>query len=308
MSAPSRISVVIPMYRDGARALSTSRSMARQALPAGTELEVIVVDDGSNDGSAELLAGESSLRLVRFPENRGRSAARNAGAAAATGSVIVFMDCDCEPTRNDFLLNHLTSLASGGVASTGHVTGTGEGFWHRYQQEASARRERQHALGLPGSGSSQNFAVHKAAFAEVGGFDEAFRRYGFEDRDLLLRLSAIGKVVWTREAVVRHLDEISLSEVSRKMMEAGCITAPLFSARHPASYQALGYAGIDAEQHPWLRPVGLVLGPVALRAGKIVDPLLRRKWFPYGAGKPIVRVASALSFLYGTVLRARPNV
>src|SRR5688572_20259137 len=106
----SRVSVVIPMYRDGTRALATSRSMAHQALPADTELEIIVVDDGSGDGSAGLLGEESGIRLVRLPQNRGRSAARNAGAAVATGSVIVFMDCDCAPSSQDFLANHLTSL------------------------------------------------------------------------------------------------------------------------------------------------------------------------------------------------------
>lgn len=302
MSAPiahSLVSVVIPMYRDGERALATSRALALQVLPADTRLEIIVVDDGSGDGSAELLAAEP-VRLIRLPENRGRSAARNAGAEAASGSVIVFMDCDCLPSNEAFLTHHLERLRAGALASTGHVTGSGAGFWDRYQREASLKREYLHSNGLKGSGSSQNLAVLTSAFKALGGFDELYRCYGFEDRDLLLRLAAAGTVAWAPDAEVRHLDDLSLREVGAKMFEAAKTTAPIFVARHPAAYKALGYAAVDARRHPWLLPVGRILGPITQRLGVAIDPLLRHGRLPYFIGKHAVRIVSALSFLYGT--------
>lgn len=307
MSRHLRVTAVIPAYCDGARALATSRELRNQELPTGVELEIIVVDDGSPDNSSELLEEEIGVQLVKLSENQGRSAARNVGAKLSTGSVIVFMDSDCIPVTQSFIAAHLMALEHGAVASTGHVIGRGDGFWDRYQSEASARRERRHTLGLQGAGSSQNLAVLKSAFISVGGFDEAFRRYGFEDRDLLLRLGAIGRVTWSGNAVVRHLDALSLRDICAKMMEAGHSTAPLFRSRYPGEYKALGYDAIDATRHAWLFPIGKLLGPIALHSG-LFDSLLRSRWLPYTLGKNVVRFASALSFLYGTTRRAAPNV
>lgn len=98
-----RISVIIPVYNGGKfiqRCLDSVFAQSHQ--PA----EIIVVDDGSNDETPSILAGYSSrIRLIQ-QENRGRSAARNAGMAAATGDYIAFLDAD-----DCFLEHHLAQLA-----------------------------------------------------------------------------------------------------------------------------------------------------------------------------------------------------
>ena len=300
------ISVVIPVFRDGARAVAAARQTRAQRLPTDVALEIILVDDGSDDDTAARLAGlsASEARVLRLATNQGRSAARNAGAETANGDILVFMDSDCLPMGEGFLSAHLDALASGAVGSTGAVIGDGGGFWDRYQREASQRRERQHRGGMRYAGSSQNLAVRREVFGAVGGFDTGYRRYGFEDRDLLLRLAYAGKVTWTAEAVVRHLDRIDLAQVSSKMAEAGALSSARFANAHPEAYRALGFARLDARTRRWLRTPGRVLDGTLPPIARGVDLLLQRAWIPYAAKAAAVRLVTGLSYLAGT---SRPD-
>lgn len=133
----------------------------------------------------------------------------------ATGEFVVLMDCDCVPEVG-FLAAHFAALGSGAAASTGHVIGEGQRFWCRYQIEASKRRQHQHEMGIPHAGSSRTLAIRRSTFETAGGFDTNYRRYGFEDRDLLVHAAEIGRIAWTSQAVVRHQDRINLSQVSAK--------------------------------------------------------------------------------------------
>ena len=97
MSMP-RVSVVIPTYRRRDALLRLLTALERQSLPA-SDFEVIVVVDGSDDGSreaAEALSTPYALRVC-WQENRGRSAARNVGLEAARGELVVMLDDDMEP-------------------------------------------------------------------------------------------------------------------------------------------------------------------------------------------------------------------
>ena len=87
------ISVVIPS-RNGAATLGPCLRAALAAHHPGFEVEVVVVDDGSEDDSAAIV-GSFPCKLVRLDRHRGVSAARNAGAAASSGSLLFFTDDDC---------------------------------------------------------------------------------------------------------------------------------------------------------------------------------------------------------------------
>jgi len=95
MAMAWRMTVVIPVF-DEARWLPHVLT-ALSALPG--PVEVIVVDDGSTDGTAAILdraAAESSIVVVRFPGNRGKGAALRAGIARASAPIVVFQDADLE--------------------------------------------------------------------------------------------------------------------------------------------------------------------------------------------------------------------
>jgi len=89
------ISVVIPAFNRADWIIPTLRSVQNQTFG---DFEVIVVDDGSTDNTAEIIAGfqadEPGIRLIRHDTNRGVSAARNSGIAAAGGDYIAFLDSD----------------------------------------------------------------------------------------------------------------------------------------------------------------------------------------------------------------------
>jgi len=296
------ISIVIPVFRDGGRARTVAEAMLAQILPDGIRCEVIVVDDGSDDDTAMRLSTctDPRVRILHLPCNQGRSAARNAGAAHSNGEFLVFIDCDCMPTNTGFLAAHLQLLQDTCIATCGPVTGEGHGFWSRYQSEASHRRAHQHAQGLGFVGSTQNFAVRNEAFRQVNGFDTRYKEYGFEDRDLFVRLSRVGTFGWCAGALVTHLDTLTLPVVLDKMRQAAGNSAVLFSHEHPEAYRALGFASIDARIHPWLRFLALTLAPF-LYVAPCLDMALSRRWLPFIAGKTAVKLLAALAFARGSM-------
>lgn len=86
------ISVIIPVYNRAHLIGTTLDSLLRQSLPAD---EIIVVDDGSTDGTVDIVRGYGGkVSLVCQPDNGGPGAARNAGLARATGSHVMFFDSD----------------------------------------------------------------------------------------------------------------------------------------------------------------------------------------------------------------------
>ncbi|MGH9025096.1 MAG: glycosyltransferase family 2 protein [Acidimicrobiia bacterium] len=95
------VSVVLPVYNEGPH-VQTEIDRIRSALEASRySFEVIVVDDGSDDGSGEHLSHIDGVRLIRFASNRGTGSARKAGTRAARGRVVVWTDADMTYPNDD---------------------------------------------------------------------------------------------------------------------------------------------------------------------------------------------------------------
>ncbi len=95
------VSVVLPVYNEIGH-LGQEIKRIRSALEAsGRTFEIIVVDDGSDDGSGDALEEIEGIRLIRFRTNRGAGSARKAGTAAANGRVVVWTDCDLTYPNED---------------------------------------------------------------------------------------------------------------------------------------------------------------------------------------------------------------
>ena len=98
------VSVVIPCFNDGCRIGPVIAEIKKSALV----LEIIVVDDGSNAESKNILQKTAGIKLITHPKNLGKSAAMKTGVLAATGEIIAFIDADLK----NFTYQHLDSLLS----------------------------------------------------------------------------------------------------------------------------------------------------------------------------------------------------
>lgn len=173
------VSVIVPAYNAEASLERTLSSLLAQDYEP---LEVIVVDDGSTDGTAEVAARFPDVVVVR-QENAGPSAARNRGVEAANGEFVAFVDADDEVPANkvsvqvSYLLEH---------PEAGCVLGRQE----VELEDAGAPEWIGHDpvfgdfAGVP----LMSLVTRTAVFRELGGFDPALRIA--EDRDLLVRMRA----------------------------------------------------------------------------------------------------------------------
>jgi dolichol-phosphate mannosyltransferase len=102
------LAVIIPAYNER----DTIQEALRRVRALDADIEVIVVDDASTDGTGELLEGEPGLVLVKHPENRGKGAAIRAGLERVTAGIVAIQDADLEYDPRD-LLRLLQPIATG---------------------------------------------------------------------------------------------------------------------------------------------------------------------------------------------------
>ncbi len=165
------ISIIIPVYNSEKTIRQTITAALQQDFPG--EIEVIVVDDGSTDGTADIVRpfGEEGRMTYVRQNNSGPAAARNRGVQAAKGVFVFFTDADCIPRRDwiSKMMPHFSSqtavvAGSYGIANPEHLL---SGCIHK---EIIYRH--QHLMpDFPKVFGSYNFGVRKEIFKEVGGFN-----------------------------------------------------------------------------------------------------------------------------------------
>jgi glycosyltransferase involved in cell wall biosynthesis len=98
----STMSVIMPVFNERATVAEIIRRMRAVELPV--RLQLIVVDDGSNDGSDKVLGAieDSTVRVITHRENQGKGAAVRSGLAAATGDLVLIQDADLEYDPDDW--------------------------------------------------------------------------------------------------------------------------------------------------------------------------------------------------------------
>lgn len=190
-----RVSVVIPALNE-AEAIAASIA----ALPPGAD-EIVVADGGSEDGT-RASAEKAGAKVISTP--RGRGPQMNAGAAATTGDVIVFLHADTRLPPDAF--DHVRRLLAEEEIAGGafHLAIDGHGSFHGgdtnanwfYAFTARNANIRSKVLGAPYG--DQAFFVKRAAFDALGGFKAI--PY-CEDLDFIRRLRSQGRVVIAPAAV-----------------------------------------------------------------------------------------------------------
>ena len=242
------LSIVILTWNS--RALLETCLAALPAASASLEAEVIVVNNGSADGTAGFLAERSDIVAIHNPRNRGVAPARNQGVRAARGEFVALLDVDtvAAPGSLTALVAYLRAVPEVGLAGPKLTAADGSlqyscrrfptlldklgrrlpGSWGCALREDVELRAWDHATVREVDyviGACQ--VVRRVAFEQVGLLDERIF-YGPEDVDLCLRMHRAGwGVVYVPQAVVMHLER----RVTRKLFSA-------LTARH---LHGLGY-------------------------------------------------------------------
>ena len=196
-------SVIIPAYNAEETLGACLEALDRQSTPK-EDYEIIVVDDGSTDGTSKIAKGFNVIYM--FQANQGPATARNRGVDTTRGDIILFTDSDCEPDHN--WLQEMTNPFSDPdvVGVKGAYKTKQTGLSARFAQ---AEFEDRYDLLLRHSFidmiDTYSAAFRRNVFMDMGGFDEHFPVANNEDTDLSYRLAAAGhKLVFNPKAFVYH--------------------------------------------------------------------------------------------------------
>ena len=213
MSAPPSISVIIPAYNSAGCVGRAIDSVLAQTYPV---LEVLVVDDGSTDNTAQVVESYPvPVRLLRQP-NGGPAAARNHGAREAQGEWLALLDAD-----DSWLPQKLERQASfTNKPMVGLVHSFREGNCESAAISGIVSFDR---LWKRNCVTTSSVLLRKSAFEQVGGFDTDRVLIGVEDYHLWLRMAAAGWEIATcpEGTLPLHAGHRKLDQSSRAFRAGG---------------------------------------------------------------------------------------
>jgi GT2 family glycosyltransferase len=231
-----RTSLVIPTH-DRAGSLLATLEALRRAAGASSGCEILVVDDGSTPPVTLPAAWDGPPLTLLRTSGQERSAARNLGAAAATGELLVFLDDDMTPLPG-FLEAHVSAqrswpgaLVAGAVDLPAELLATPFGAFRQALERGAVP-----STGGPTAQrnlcSAQNASLPASLFRELGGFDPGI--VSGEDQDLALRHTARGgRIVYAPDAVAVHRDSALDIRSYCRRVAWGSEKVLAFCRRHP---------------------------------------------------------------------------
>lgn len=198
-----KVSVIIPLYNKEKYIRRTINSVLQQTI---TDFELLIIDDGSCDGSDKIVESidDERIRLIRRP-NGGQSAARNTGISCSSSDILAFLDADDQwlPTFLESILFLVNKFPEAGIYGTGYYTlfqnnvvktVTLESLTHPEEEYFIVsdyfRKARMTSIVFPSS-----VAVHKRVFNKVTTFAEGEHRGG--DRDMWARIALYFPMAYT---------------------------------------------------------------------------------------------------------------
>jgi rhamnosyltransferase len=222
------ISVLIPVKNGGEDLRRCLEGVRRQRVDA--DVELIVVDSGSSDGSADLARSFGAIVFEISPETFDHGATRNYAAARARGDHLAFTSQDAYPERDDWLARLVSHLDQERVAG---VYGRQLAHHHASPPEAYfldflyGPRSRVQAVGVDGEGISMTTTLFSNANAAMR--REVWERFPFaedlimsEDQEWSRRVLLDGyRLVYDAEAAVRHSHDYTLGAAFKRFFDSG---------------------------------------------------------------------------------------
>jgi ABC-type multidrug transport system fused ATPase/permease subunit/GT2 family glycosyltransferase len=264
-------------------------------------LEIIVCDDGSTDETAEI-ARRFRCRVLKL-SNVGLAAARNAGAAAASGEIVAFLDADAV-AHSEWPYYLALSIEDEKIAATG-----GPNF--AMPDESLTERAVDHSPGVPRHVlvaddraehvAGCNMAIRKRPLDQVGGFDPVFTEAG-DDVDICWKLLDGGfEIAFSPAAQVRHHRRNSVRDFIRQQRGYGRAERLLFP-KHSHRFDRFGQAKWSGEIYGGPRVLPTLLRPKVYHGSQGMapyQPIVRRRAEALGA-----RFAGLIPFVFVAALFA----
>jgi glycosyltransferase involved in cell wall biosynthesis len=244
-----------------------------------SDFEVIVIDDGSSDGTQEFLRswkGPFPLRPIFHEQNRGSATSRNDGIKAARYDIVLFLDDDLVPRRG-ILTHHSRHHNGKRCAVIGNI---------RYRETVMTRWVSRYLSSrgvhkIPPDTEipftcfwTSNASIQKEPLFRVGLFDEDFKVAGGEDTELAYRLERMGvEFRYEEEAVCFH-KPVTLPELLRKNDNFRMNALPLLLEKNEIFREVFQLSRIS---NPFIRFVTI---PLIYRTVRSVSPLLNSFYLP----------------------------
>lgn len=213
-SAPPRVSIVVPVYNDARNLADCLAALEAAALPGS---ELIVVDDASRDESVAV-ARHAGATVIALEKNAGPAAARNRGAAAASGEIVFFVDADVVVAR-DAVRRVADDFAAdpdlGAVFGSYDDAPRAPGIISQY------RNLLHHFVHQQGNPEASTFwagcgAIRRTTFAQLGGFDEGAFGRAIEDIELGYRVRRAGhRIFLDKKLLGTHLKAWTFTSLIR---------------------------------------------------------------------------------------------
>lgn len=273
------ISVVVPTFNRREMVKRTVESLFAQKFPA-SQYEIVVVVDGSEDGTADVLrAMKAPCRFsILEQENGGLAAARNSGARVAEGDLLLFLDDDmlCVPElveahveahRNvartvGFGCIFLSPESPPSLAAECFNRELGAFYLRQKAQEADAVEDLEHVFG--------NSSLPRELLREAGGFDEGFRMR--EDLELWVRLAGMGvRSSYVERAVAYQYYAKSGADLIRDS-EAFAVADVMFARKHPEA-RLHGQLRLLERTPRWKRPLRRMAAVSPAAADLLLAPM-----------------------------------
>ncbi len=237
------VSIVTPIHNGGPHYAVCFQSLADLDYP-WQQLEIIIVDDASTDGTREMLRSSvhlDHLRILYPPTNLGRSGVRNLGLADATGDIVILLDGDMQVSP-DFIFKHVAELAKPGrVAVLGQVLPAPwvrrtrlQRYLYEYPRRGAGQFGTQSPIGFQYL-LTHNLALKRDALKAGGAFDEAFVHYGGEDTLFAYRIARAfpNGLFYATAPTAWHHHSRTLGQHLRFAGDYGYHNLPRIMAQHP---------------------------------------------------------------------------
>ena len=247
------ISLQIPV-KDGGDEFRECLGSLRKQDTGGIPWELLIIDDGSRipvEDDFDLdFPTTVRVEIIHMKSSGNRPVARNAGWLAATAPVSFLSDADMR-FPEDILLRHMEQhrLHSGNVIMGARINSwiADASPWQRWF-DTRGMGDRTAGLFPPRYFVTGNVSLQTSLLRETGGFDPAIDRYGGEDTEFGFRLARKGaSLYWNPDLRVYHLDNVTVREHSRKMVEYGDSGLKYTLGKIPEAEGLLGSS--------WIRPV-----------------------------------------------------